>query len=49
MGPKEEYKGGYNMETPNNVEPFSNVEEGLKICLISVYNMLENRLHMCQR
>jgi len=37
------------METPNNVEPFSNVEEGLKICLISVYNMLENKFIMGQK
>ena len=26
MGPKEEYKGKYNMEVPNGVEPFFNVE-----------------------
>ena len=37
------------METPKNVEPFSNVEEGLKISLISVYNMLENKLLMGQK
>ena len=37
MGPKREYKGKYNMEVPNNVEPFFNVEEGLKISLFSVY------------
>ena len=37
------------METPNNVEPFSNVEEGLKISLISVYNMLENKFLMGQK
>ena len=43
-GRKEEYKGRYNMEIPNGVEPFFNVEEGLKMSLISVYNMLKNRL-----
>ena len=48
-GRKEEYKGRYNMETPNGVEPFFNVEEGLKISLISVYNMLENKLLMGQK
>ena len=37
------------MEAPNNVEPFSNVEEGLKIILISVYNMLENKFLMGQK
>ena len=37
------------MATPTNVEPFSNVEEGLKISLISVYNMLENKLLMSQK
>ena len=46
---KEEYKGEYNMEVPNSVEPFFNVEEGLKISLISVYNMLENRFLMGQK
>ena len=25
-GPKEEYKGKYNIEVPNGVEPFFNVE-----------------------
>ena len=49
MGPKEEYKGEYIMEVPNSVEPFFNVEEGLKISLISVYNMLENRFLMGQK
>ena len=49
MGPKGEYKGKYNMEVPNGVEPFFNVEEGLKISLISVYNMLKNRLLMGQK
>ena len=48
-GRKEEYKGRYNMEVPNGVEPFFNVEEGLKISLISVYNMLKNRLLMGQK
>ena len=37
------------MEAPNNVETFLNVEEGLKISLISVYNMLENKLLMGQK
>ena len=36
------------MEAPNNVDPFLNVEEGLKISLISVYNMLENKFLMGQ-
>ena len=37
MGPKGGYKGKYNMEVPNSVEPFFNVEEGRKISLLSVY------------
>ena len=49
MGPKGEYKGKYNMEVPNGVEPLLNVEEGLKISLISVYHMLENKLLMGQK
>ena len=49
MGPKGEYKGKYNMEVPNGVDPFFNIEEGLKIILISVYNMLKNRLLMGQK
>ena len=48
-GIKEEYKGKYNMEVPNGVEPFFNVEEGLKISLISVYNKLENKFLMGQK
>ena len=48
-GRKEEYKGRYNMEVSNGVEPFFNVEEGLKISLISVYNMLKKRLFMGQK
>ena len=48
-GPKGEYKGKYNMEVPNGVEPFFNVEEGLKISIISVYNMLKNRFLMGQK
>ena len=48
-GRKGEYKGRYNMEVPNGVEPFFNVEEGLKISLISVYNMLKNRFLMGQK
>ena len=43
-GRKEEYKGRYNMEVTNGVEPFFYVDEGLKMSLISVYNMLKNRL-----
>ena len=42
MGPKEEYKGEYNMEVPNSVEPFFNVEEGLKISLTSVFEHVVN-------
>ena len=42
MGPKRGNKGKYNMEVPNSVEPFFNVEEGRKIILLSVYNMLQN-------
>ena len=34
------------MEDSNSDEPFYNVEEGLKISLFTVYNMLQNRLHM---
>ena len=37
------------MEVPNKDEPFFNVEEGLKISLFTVYNMLQNRLHMGQK
>ena len=37
------------MEAPNNVEPFSYVEEGLKISLMSVYNMLKNKFLMGQK
>ena len=48
-GRKAEYKGRYNMEVPNGVAPFFNVEEGLNIRLISVYNMLKNRLIMDQK
>ena len=49
MGPKREYKGKYNMEVPKSVEPFFNVEEGLKISLFTVYIMLQNRLHIGQK
>ena len=45
MGPKRGYKGKYNMEVPNSVDPFFNVEEGLKISLLTVYNMLQNKSH----
>ena len=45
MGPKRGYKGKYNMEVSNSVEPFFNVEEGLKISLFKVYIMLQNRSH----
>ena len=45
MGPKKENKGKYSMEVPNSVAPFFNVEEGLKITLLSVYNMLLNKSH----
>ena len=31
------------IERPNRVEPFLNVEEGLKIGPLTVYIMLENR------
>ena len=48
-GIKVEYKGKFNMEVPNGVEPFFNVKEGLKISLISVYNMLKNRLLVGQK
>ena len=49
LGPNKGYNYKCHMETPNNVEPFSNVEEVLKIILISVYNMLENKLLMGQK
>ena len=45
MGPKRGYKGKYNMEVSNSVEPFFNVEEGLKIGLLSDYNKLQNKSH----
>ena len=48
-GRTEEYKGRRNMEIPNGVEPFFNVEEGLEISLIPVINMLKNRLLMGQK
>ena len=49
MGPKRGYKGKYNMEVSNSVEPFFNVEEGLKISLFTVCIMLQNRLHIGQK
>ena len=49
MRPNKGYNYKWYMEIPNNVEPFSNVEEGLKINPISVYNMLKNRLLMGQK
>ena len=49
MGPKREYKGKYNMEVRNSVEPFFNVEEGLKISNFTVYNMPQNRSHTSQK
>ena len=49
MGTKREYKGKYSMEVPNSVEPFFNVEEGLKISLFTVYIMLQNRSHASQK
>ena len=36
------------IERPNRVEPFFNVEEGLKISPFTVYVMLENRSHIIQ-
>ena len=45
MGPKRGYKGKYNMEASNSVAPFVNVEEGLKISILTVYNMLQNKSH----
>ena len=48
MGTKEGYNGKWYMEVPNSGEPFFNVEEGLKISLLTVYIMLQNRLHMGQ-
>ena len=49
MGPIREYKGKYNMEVPNSVEPFFNAEEGLKISNFTVYNMPQNRSHASQK
>ena len=46
MGPKRGYKEKYNMEVSNSVEPFFSVEEGLKISLLTVYNMLQNKSHI---
>ena len=48
-GIKEGYNYKWYMGTQNNVETFSYVEEGLKISLMSVYNMLENKLLMGQK
>ncbi len=42
-GKYEELQNKYMMESPNMVEPFFNVEEGLKIGPLTVYCMLENR------
>ena len=36
------------MEHENKVEPFFNVEEGLKISTISVHEMLQFRSHIDQ-
>ena len=36
------------IELPNMVEPFFNVEEGLKTSLLIVYYMLKNRLYTSQ-
>ena len=48
MGAKEGYKDKHNMETPNKVDPFYNVVEGHKISLLTVHDMLQNRLHVGQ-
>ena len=48
MGVKEGYNAKYNMETPNKVDPFYNVVEGHKISLLTVHDMLQNRLHVDQ-
>ena len=48
MGVKEGYNDKYNMETPNKVDPFYNVVEGHKISLLTVNDMLQNRLHVGQ-
>ena len=37
------------IERPNRVEPFFNVEEGLKMSLLTVYIMLKNRSHAGQK
>ena len=46
MGTKEGYNGKWHMGVTNSDEPFFNVEEGLKISLLIVYIMLQNRSHI---
>ena len=48
MRAKEGYNDKYNMETANEVDPFYNVVEGHKISLLTVHDMLQNRLHVGQ-
>ena len=46
QGTKDGYKDKWNMEVSNNDEPFFNVEEGLKIILLTVYVVLQNKSHI---
>ena len=49
MRGKEGYNGRWHIETSNGDEPFNNVEEGLKISTLTVYNMPQNRSHTSQK
>ena len=42
-GKMEAFQRKYMIEKPNMVEPFFNVEEGLKISPLTVYSILEIR------
>ena len=42
MEPKKGYKGKWKIEASNSDEPFNNIEEGLKIIHITVYDKPQN-------
>ena len=47
-GKMEEFQRKCMLEPPNMVEPFFNIEEGLKISPLTANVMLENRSHIIQ-
>ena len=47
LGPKGGYNGKWHKETPKEVEPFFNIEEGLNISTKSVHDSPEIRSHIC--